>query len=150
MELRVLLVDDNDELRELFVHLLRREQTHVTAARDGQEAIDCLSQERRAFDLVISDVEMPRVDGWELLAWVREHETALPVALMSANTPRNFIHTAREAGACGAMSKPFEIKLFRGLLGSLFDHSGERRTHGFYCPLTMLTHGAANPALEQG
>ena len=70
MDLKVLLVDDDEQMRELLTILLCREHAHVTAVSDGQQAIERLSHARYPFDLVLSDVKMPKIDGWGLLAWV--------------------------------------------------------------------------------
>ena len=67
-DLNVLLVDDNEQMRELLTLLLSRECAHVTAVSDGQQAIERLSRTPYPFDLVISDVEMPHSTGWDLLA----------------------------------------------------------------------------------
>ena len=133
--LKILVADDNEQVRELMTHMLSREHTQVTVVSNGQEAIERLCHAHYPFDLVISDVEMPNVDGWGLLAWVRKHDSTLPVVLMSAGLPTSFIRTARNAGACGAIPKPFRTGWLQELLSDLFEGPGQCRRQDFYTPL---------------
>ena len=131
--MKILLADDCASTRECLGHFLATEQLEVIVVRDGLEAIDQIGQHRHAFDLVISDVEMPRLDGWELLAWVQKHEADLPVVLMSAMLPRIFLPLARQCGARGALSKPFDFRKLRHLIETLFDLEGRACSKEFYC-----------------
>jgi len=81
---RVLVVDDSAVIRDLLVELLVSSQLEVESAEDGQAALDRLAQTR--FDLVVTDVEMPRVDGFELLARIRERFGELPVIMSSTRS----------------------------------------------------------------
>ncbi len=135
MTLNVLLVDDNASLRDCLDLWLTQEEAHVTAVKDGQEAIELLCEASAAFDVVISDVDMPRVNGWSLLAWVQQHDTRLPVVLMSGGQPSQFINTAKASGACGALPKPFEMGWLRALLIGLSVRSSQPRRENFYCPV---------------
>ena len=138
---KILLVDDSEQTRECLGHFLMMEQWEVVPVADGLEAIERLRQEGPSFALVISDVEMPRLDGWGLLAWVREHDAALPVVLMSGGVPERFVRTARRLGARGALPKPFEFKKLGALLESMFDLAGQPRS-GFYCSETSAAMAA--------
>ena len=133
--LKILIVDDNEQIRELMTHMLSREHTQVTVVSDGQEAIQRLCHAHYPFDLVISDVEMPNIDGWGLLAWIRENDATLPVVLMSAGLPTSFIKKAREAAACRAIAKPFRTGWLQELLSELFEVPGEYHRQDFYSPL---------------
>ena len=125
--LKVLLVDDNEQLRECMEHALLRDHADVTAVCDGQAAVDCLRREEaEPFDVVLSDVDMPRLDGWGLLAWVRTHEAQLPVVLMSAGQTEGFVHAAKAGGARGALRKPFGLRSLYELLASVIGSPGER------------------------
>ena len=137
MKINVLVVDDREEMREFVSWLLVLEQAEVVAAGDGLEAIERLCGEtEHPFDLIISDVEMPRMDGWELLAWVHEWRAELPVVLMSGvNNTRVFVRAARIGGARGALPKPLLSAGLHELLEALFDAAGRPRPSGFYCPL---------------
>jgi DNA-binding response OmpR family regulator len=139
MNLRVLLVDDDVQLRAAISQLLWQQNFQVVTARDGRDAIAQLLQAQPPFDLVISNVEMPRLDGWGLLDWVRHQETALPVVLMSALSGRSFVNAANDRGARGVLEKPLLASQLRKLIEALFDPQGEHRPNGFYFPPTLAT-----------
>lgn len=133
--MKVLLADDSEITRECLGHFLATEHMEVVMVRDGLEAIEQIGQHVHTFDLVISDVEMPRLDGWKLLAWVQEHEAALPVVLMSGMVRGTFLHLARERGARGALPKPFDVRRLRELIEAMFDLAGRPCPTEFYCAL---------------
>ena len=81
-ERRVLVVDDDRGVREALVVLLEWEGYAVEAAPDGPTALRLVAV--RPPDLVVSDVSMPRMDGFELLARIRADHPSLPVLLLSA------------------------------------------------------------------
>src|SRR5262245_19319234 len=80
---RVLLVDDNDELRRGLRRMLHAAGYHVTEASDGREATTLVAAER--FDAVLSDVLMPDMGGVELLRLLHERDPDLPVLLISGD-----------------------------------------------------------------
>ena len=71
---RLLLVDDSPFFLSLLVPLLRAEGYDVTASLDGRQALECLRDTAEPFDAVVSDIDMPRMDGFELARRVREIE----------------------------------------------------------------------------
>lgn len=78
---RVLVVDDSPIVRELMVELLTAANLEVCTASDGQAALEVL--DRRKLDLVLSDVEMPNMDGFELLRRVRKRDPELPIVMVT-------------------------------------------------------------------
>ncbi|HYY36258.1 MAG TPA: response regulator, partial [Xanthobacteraceae bacterium] len=87
---RILVVDDNDDnVYTLKLHLDLEGYTDVETARDGEEAIARL--ETDTFDLVLLDVMMPRVDGFQVLTWLKDQARLrdLPVIMISALTELN-------------------------------------------------------------
>jgi two-component system, cell cycle response regulator len=72
-DVRVLLVDDDENFREWLKLLTRRKGFHVETAQDGEEALELLRS--RSYDLLISDFEMPRMDGFELIRAIRADES---------------------------------------------------------------------------
>lgn len=86
--LRVLVVDDDELQRELMlVHLFRLGIKNCTAARDGQEALELLHDGTRTFDVVLTDNQMPGIDGPDLIRAIRNttHFAHLKVAMISGN-----------------------------------------------------------------
>lgn len=105
----VLLVDDNPDMRD-YVRRLLAHRYAVTTAPDGRAALDALEQER--FDLVLSDVMMPELDGLELLAKIRTdpRHRATPVILLTALADQDATIAALAAGAHDYVVKPFTAR----------------------------------------
>ncbi len=78
----ILVVEDDSEMRALLVDELTDAGYRVCPAGDGAEAADRLAEE--AFDLIITDMKMPRMDGFDLLAILKERGLSLPVIAISA------------------------------------------------------------------
>jgi putative two-component system response regulator len=104
----LLLVEDNLELINVMQDILETEGYRVTCASNGQEALTAFKRETP--DLILSDVMMPQMDGFELLEAVRRHPTgtAVPFLFLSARTERNATIQARALGADDYLFKPFE------------------------------------------
>ncbi|MEE9220420.1 MAG: response regulator, partial [candidate division NC10 bacterium] len=79
---RILIVDDEAGMREFLSIFLEREGFQVESAQDGQEALE--AAEKAPFDLIISDLRMPTMDGVRLLEGLREFQPEVPVILMTA------------------------------------------------------------------
>src|SRR6185436_16721146 len=106
---RILVVDDNADMREYLRRLLLR-RWPVETAVDGQEALE--SVQRDPPNLVLSDVMMPRLDGFGLLAALRSDEAtaSVPVILLSARAGEEAQVEGRKAGADDYLVKPFSAK----------------------------------------
>lgn len=106
---RVLVVDDNDDNRDLFVRRLRRKGFEVVAKADGPSALACL--EKESFDGVILDWMMPTMSGLEVLDAIRERYTKvqLPVLMATAKRESEAIVEALAHGANDHVSKPIDF-----------------------------------------
>ncbi|MFF7240027.1 SpoIIE family protein phosphatase [Streptomyces collinus] len=104
---RVLVADDNADMRAYLTRLLTGAGYEVTAARDGVEALD--SARRELPDLVVSDVMMPRLDGLALLSRLRgdPRTASVPVLLLSARAGQEASIEGLQAGADDYLVKPF-------------------------------------------
>ena len=104
---RVLVADDNADMREYLARLLRTAGYQVTTVTDGQAALDAVRA--GAPDLVISDVMMPRLDGLGLVAALRAdaRTAAVPVLLLSARAGQEASVEGLRAGADDYLVKPF-------------------------------------------
>jgi DNA-binding response OmpR family regulator len=76
----VLVIEDEAPLLRLIATALRRENLTVTTARDGGEGIACLSREK--YGAVLLDLMMPRVNGWEVIDWLKKHQDRRPHSLI--------------------------------------------------------------------
>jgi two-component system cell cycle sensor histidine kinase/response regulator CckA len=105
--LRVLLVEDDDSVRITFDRGLRKHGLLVTAAADGASALRILDS-GAAFDVLVSDVMMPGIDGVELAGIASQRRPGLKVVLMSgyAELP---LHRAADAQGVRFLAKPFSL-----------------------------------------
>ncbi len=110
--LRILLVEDNAVNRKVAVSMLNKRGHYVTTAVNGYEGLNATS--RDVFDLVLMDVQMPVMNGWEATAAIRirERETGkhLPIIAMTAHALKEDMEACRAAGMDGYVSKPFQIE----------------------------------------
>ena len=121
-ELRVLVVDDSPAARLLISDAVissgKRQGLHtvITEASDAFEALRLLP--RQAFDLVLTDVNMPSLSGLELIRLIRARpeQKRLPVIAISTERQPEDIRLARSAGADGYLAKPFEAETLDRLL----------------------------------
>jgi signal transduction histidine kinase/DNA-binding response OmpR family regulator len=106
---RILLADDNADMRGYVARLLAS-RYDVEAVADGQQALDAIARSRP--DLVLTDVMMPRLDGFELLHHIRDDETLrdLPVVMLSARAGEEAQVEGLEAGADDYLIKPFSAR----------------------------------------
>ncbi|MCZ6640954.1 MAG: Hpt domain-containing protein [Gammaproteobacteria bacterium] len=104
----VMVVDDSVTVRKVTSRLLERQGIDVIIAKDGVEAIAML-QERKP-DIMLLDIEMPRMDGFEVARQVRHDErlSDLPIIMISSRTGTKHKEHARELGVDGFLGKPFQ------------------------------------------
>ncbi|CAA7398036.1 unnamed protein product [Spirodela intermedia] len=112
--MRVLAVDDDPTCLRLLDSLLRRCQYHVTTTNQAITALKLLRENKDKFDLVISDVHMPDMDGFKLLELVGL-EMDLPVIMLSANSDTKAVMKGIAHGACDYLLKPVRIEELRNI-----------------------------------
>jgi chemosensory pili system protein ChpA (sensor histidine kinase/response regulator) len=115
----VLLVDDSLSVRKVLARRLGRLGLEVTTAQDGEEALELLREER--FDALVTDLEMPRMNGYQLIETVRRRpETReLPVVVITTRAGREHGDLARRLGADRYLTKPVDHEALAALLGEL-------------------------------
>ncbi|MEM7549421.1 MAG: response regulator [Bacteroidota bacterium] len=106
--MKVLVVDDSESIRELVGATLESEGYEVNRCVDGVDAINTLSSSKA--DLVITDLNMPNMDGLTLLKEIRNDKLyiGMPVLMLTTESQQSKKMEAREAGATGWIVKPFE------------------------------------------
>ncbi|KAI3443987.1 hypothetical protein Pfo_000652 [Paulownia fortunei] len=112
--MRVLAVDDDPICLKLLDTLLRKCQYHVTTTSQARVALKMLRENKDRFDLVISDVHMPDMDGFKLLELVGL-EMDLPVIMLSANSDPKLVMKGVTHGACDYLVKPIRIEELRNI-----------------------------------
>jgi two-component system response regulator PilR (NtrC family) len=103
----ILVVDDELSIREFLQIMLKREKMLVETASDGEEALKLLEQKH--FDLVISDIKMPKVDGLELLSRVKAKDPNALMLMITAHGSTELAVEAMKKGAYDFLTKPFKI-----------------------------------------
>lgn len=107
MKSRVLVVDDEESIREFLEIMLRKEGYEVTCAEDGQKALDLIK--KKSIDLVISDLQMPNMTGIELLRHVRDQYPEMLFMMITAFGTTETAVEAMKLGAYDYITKPFKI-----------------------------------------
>ena len=108
MSKRILTIDDSKTMRDMLMLTLAEAGFDVLQAVDGQDGLDVLVNER--VDVVITDINMPRMDGYEVIRQLRKnpsHKTT-PILVLTTESEADKRNLAREAGATGWMVKPFD------------------------------------------
>ena len=105
--LKILIAEDDRELRQLFSHVLIRNGYTVKGVSNGQEALDALDCDY--FDLIISDIMMPVMDGYELVRQLREAGITIPVLMITAKDAFDDMQRGFVSGTDDYMVKPINV-----------------------------------------
>jgi putative nucleotidyltransferase with HDIG domain len=105
---KVLVVDDEEHIREILKETLEGEGIVAATAGNGQEALEMLAAE--VFDLMLLDIKMPFCDGLSVLREVRKADPVLPVIVITGMASREEMEEAKSYGNCKCIRKPFHIK----------------------------------------
>lgn len=120
--LRVLLVEDDLFAQRLAASVLRQLGVKdLTIVKDGQAAIDLLGTTEIRFDLIVSDWNMPKVTGLDLLKHVRKTWVNMPFLMLTGNANEEFIIAARENKVDAYVIKPFSAGQLQQKLAVLFN-----------------------------
>ena len=117
--MKILFIDDAPDIRALMADFLPMCGHTVVTAADGQQGWEIFSAETDSFDVLISDVSMPVMNGLKLLQTVRENGFKVPVILVSGHDDHDVETTAAEYEIAAVVSKPFELFEMRALLENL-------------------------------
>lgn len=121
----ILVVDDDDAMRLVMTRALDRSGHQVTEASNGLEALDKLSQ--GSFDLIITDLIMPEMEGIELIQAIRKKHLDIKILGISGggrSNPDSYLALASGLGANKVLAKPFEIETLLSTVNELTGRSG--------------------------
>ena len=104
---RILIAEDDKELRQLFQHVLMKNGYAVTGVADGKEALDAM--DRGYYDLIISDIMMPVMDGYELVSSLRQAGINTPVMMITAKDAFDDMRLGFLSGTDDYMVKPVNV-----------------------------------------
>jgi len=116
---KVLVVDDDPSILKVTRSILEHEGYEVEVAQDGQEAIELIAA--KPFDLLLLDIKMPRLNGWEVCAIVRRqsHTRELPILFLTGRVEVRDQITAMQVGGSDHLKKPFDGEELRNKVRAL-------------------------------
>lgn len=127
-KIKILVVDDESRMRKLVRDFLVREDYEVLEAGDGEAALDIFYQEKN-IALIILDVMMPKMNGWEVCREIRE-TSKVPIIMLTAKGDEEDELTGFELGVDEYISKPFSPKILVVRVGAILRRSGKAPEEG--------------------
>jgi len=121
---RILLVEDNEMNRDMLSRRLERKGYEVELAVDGRQGVD--KAKTLAYDLVLMDMSLPEIDGWEATRELRGDPAtkSLPIIALTAHAMSGDREKALEAGCDDYDTKPIELSRLLGKMEALLERSG--------------------------
>ena len=120
--LKILVVDDESRMRKLVRDFLVKSNFEVLEAGDGEEALDIFYKEKN-IALIILDIMMPKINGWDVCREVRE-TSKVPIIMLTAKSDESDELTGFELGVDEYISKPFSPKILVARVNALLRRSG--------------------------
>jgi len=121
--MRILVIDDDDQMRVLLRQVMEWAGYEVTEAENGREGMQ--KQRRQPFDLVITDLIMPEQEGLETISLLRKEYPLTRIIAISGGGrigPEAYLPAAQELGADRVFSKPFDVRELAGAVRELLGH----------------------------
>ncbi len=120
---QILVVEDNQDIRELVIQMLVFEDYDILTAKDGEEALELISLHR--FDLILLDIMLPSISGMEVLTKIRSAKDSqvknLPVVMVTAKSLIGDIDAALLAGATSYLVKPFRAAALKTKIQNILE-----------------------------
>lgn len=116
-ELKLLFVEDEHDLMEIISDTLTKLQANFLTASNGKEALEILKK-NQDIDAVITDINMPVMNGLDMIEEIKKKQSDLTVIIMSAHTETEYIQKAEEFGVNDYLLKPFDFIKFIELITS--------------------------------
>ncbi len=114
-QLKLLFVEDEIELLDILCSTLEKLEANYIIAKNGQEALEII-EEHKDIDIIITDINMPIMDGLELIQIVKENDPNTPFIITSAHTEKEYIDKAKKLGVEHYLLKPFDFVKFLDLI----------------------------------
>lgn len=120
----IFIVEDNLINMKLIKDLLSFHKYEIIEAYNGKEALDKMKDHKEIIDLVLMDLQLPEIDGLELIKIFKADETTkhIPIIVLSAHVMESDMHKALEAGCTNYITKPINIEDFVHKIDSFFLH----------------------------
>jgi len=120
---RILVIEDDWEMRSLLEDYLEEEGYAVGSAKDGSEAFRKLAKE--SFDLIITDIRMPGLNGLEILPGLRQIQSGIPIIVITAFGSEEVQRRALTRGADAYLEKPLHLDQLRALIQEMVSSRGK-------------------------
>jgi signal transduction histidine kinase len=120
--LTILYVEDNEDARESTKMMLNRLFKSVIVAVDGKDGLDKFKQYQNSIDIVLTDINMPIMDGIAMLQNIRDIDKQVYCIILSAHSETDFFMDSINLGIDGYLLKPIELKHFLNILGKITHH----------------------------
>jgi chemosensory pili system protein ChpA (sensor histidine kinase/response regulator) len=119
---QIMVVDDSVSVRSVISNLIENTGWRPVTAKDGLEALEIIQHAAEPPDLILLDIEMPRMDGYELMAALKAHDAYrdIPVVMLTSRAAQKHRRKALELGAAGYVTKPYQdeklVEIIRNLV----------------------------------
>ena len=112
---RVVLITEDEEVNFFYLKtLLKKTEARILRAKNGKEAVDIIAEHKGAVDLILMDINMPVMDGYEAMRIIKSQHPDLPIIAQTAYTLNNDRHKCLKAGFNDYIAKPVNrVALFR-------------------------------------
>jgi chemosensory pili system protein ChpA (sensor histidine kinase/response regulator) len=122
----VLIVDDSFSVRRVVANFVRSAGWHPVLAKDGLEALEIIQRAPKPPDVILLDIEMPQMDGYELTSTLRAHPTYrhIPIVMLTSRAGEKHRQKAFEVGATEYLVKPYQDEVLLNLIRRLVPHAG--------------------------
>ena len=114
-KIRILIVDDDKFILNLLCQMLTILGYEITAVRDGLEALKAVKTEKN-FRLVMTDIHMPMMDGWQLAVRIKGIRPEIPIIAISGDSPDNILPRLSSSAIDHALFKPFRVDLLKNAM----------------------------------
>ncbi|MEA3353999.1 MAG: response regulator [Campylobacterota bacterium] len=114
---QILLVEDNETNQEIIIGLLEHSGIKIDIVNNGKEAVDIYNKNSEIYELILMDLQMPIMDGYEATKLIREENKDIPIIALTANAMKEDVEKTKSIGMNDHLNKPIEVeKLYEALL----------------------------------
>lgn len=110
MAKHILVIDDQESMRSIIGQMLKDKGFEVSAASDGEEGLALFNKNPEAIDLILADINMPKIDGFEFLKKVKHRSPASPVIFLTGVNEDVAKMVGGEHNVDGVIKKPFQVE----------------------------------------
>ena len=121
-DINILYVEDCENTRKAAVNILKNYFTNIDTAQDGQEGLDMFKKKDPKYDLIITDLDMPKVDGISMIKKIRETDRSIYIVVFSVHGDAEYLLKTVNLGIDGYLLKPFKINQFIDMSIKFMEH----------------------------